>query len=59
MLFLSPFGGSAVTLIAFYTIVTGNLSLGIVVSHILKALAWSGTISSNIASRVGMKLGAK
>jgi len=39
MLFLSPFGGSAVTLIAFYTIVTGNLSLGIVVSQILKALA--------------------
>jgi hypothetical protein len=59
MLFLRPLGGSAVTLIPFYTIVTGNLSLGMVVSQILKALPGSATISSKIASKVGMKLGAK
>jgi len=41
MLLRKPFGGSAVTLIAFYTIVTGNLSEGIVVSQILKALVGS------------------
>ncbi len=59
MLFLRPFGGSAVTLIEFWTIVTGNWLLGIVVSQILNALVGSGTISSISPSRVGMKLGAK
>jgi hypothetical protein len=39
--------------------VTGNLSLGIVVSQILKEAEGSYTISSKIASKVGMKLGAK
>jgi len=59
MLLRKPFGGSAVTLIAFYTIVTGNLSEGIVVSQILKALVGSVTISSIKPSSVGMNEGAK
>ena len=38
---------------------TGNLSLGIEVSHILNLLAGSGTISSMIPSRVGKNEGHK
>ena len=58
-MFLRPLGGSAVTLIAFYTIVTGKALLGIVVNQTLNALFGSGIISSIRPSRVGMKLGAK
>lgn len=48
-----------VALTPFYRIVTGNLSLGMDVSQILKRLVLSSTIFSMIASRVGMKDGHK
>lgn len=58
MLLLRPFGGSIVVLTPFCTMETGNLSEGIVVNQILK-LESSSSISSKIASRIGMKLGAR
>ena len=59
ILFLRPLGGSFVILIPFYSIETGNFSLGMDVNHILKALPLSSLISSIIPSRIGMNEGAK
>ena len=59
MLFLRPLGGSIVAFTPFYKILTGNLSLGIEVSQILKLLFLSSTTSSIIPSRVGIKDGHK
>jgi len=59
ILFLSPLGGSLVILIPFWRMDTGNFSLGIDVSQILKLLPLSSTICSIIPSRIGMNEGAK
>jgi hypothetical protein len=59
ILFLSPLGGSLVTLTPFYKIETGNLSLGIDVNHILNTLSEFSCIYSIIPSNVGMNDGAK
>ena len=48
-----------VILTPFYRMETGNFSLGIEVSQILKALPLSSTICSMMPSRVGMNEGAK
>ena len=59
ILFFNPFGGSLVTFTPFYNTETGNLSLGIEVSHILNSELGSLTIFSKIESKVGMNEGAK
>lgn len=59
ILFLRPFGGSMTAFTPFWRIVTGNLSLGIAVSHILNLEPLFSSMFSMIASRVGMNDGDK